>query len=92
MKISWSNQSIVDLESIEKHIAQENPTAATRVIIKVLKLIEQTLTEFPGIGKPGRKKDTREFVIPKIPYTIIYKTNKNTLYMVRIFHHTQSYL
>ena len=49
MKIRLTSFAAEDLESIEAYIAEENPDAAARTVMRVLETIEGLL-EFPNIG------------------------------------------
>ena len=66
-QIRWTTEASDQLEAAVKHIQQDNPTAARNVAQAVIDSIEQLAT-FPGIGRPGEVKGTRELVSP--PYVI----------------------
>lgn len=67
MRLRWTEKAEQQLDEIENYIAQDNPGAATRVIIDIIESARQ-LIQFPNSGRPGRKRGTRELVIVGTPY------------------------
>jgi plasmid stabilization system protein ParE len=61
MKVRWSRQSREHLVDIREYIRQHNVAAAVRL-----------LRALPRLGHTGRKQGTREFVIRRLPYIIVY--------------------
>jgi toxin ParE1/3/4 len=86
LKIIWSPEAIDDLVALRAYISRDNPTAARRVALHLLEMIETTLAENPPIGHPGRVPGTREFVIDKTPYLVPYRVKDNALQIMRIYH------
>lgn len=70
MRIRWTHKAEQQLDEIENYIAQDNPAAATRVVIDIIESARQ-LVQFPNSGRPGRKKGTRELVIVGTPYILV---------------------
>jgi len=44
------------------------------------------LADQPGIGRPGRVPDTREWVMPHTPYIIAYRVEDETVVILRVLH------
>jgi toxin ParE1/3/4 len=86
MKIAWPPEAIEDLASLRAYIAEDNPAAARRVVLHILQNVEQLLPDNPSIGRPGRVPGTREFVIPRTPYIIPYRFQRNTIQILRVYH------
>ena len=61
--IRWTTEASDQLEAAVKRIQQGNPTAARNVAPAVIDRIEQLAT-FPGLGRPGEVKGTRELLSP----------------------------
>src|SRR6266576_1353375 len=72
MTLIWSPESIHDLISLRAHIAEHDSAAARRVALHILYCVENLLSEDPRLGAPGRVPGTRELVIPKTPYVVLY--------------------
>lgn len=86
MKIIWSPEAIDDLAALRAYISRDNPSAARRVALHLLEMVETTLAENPHIGRPGRVPGTREFVIDKTPYIVPYRVKDSALQILRIYH------
>ncbi len=72
MNIVLRDGAIADLESIHAWIAAERPWTAQRVIGRILDSIEN-LASFPELGRPGKVENTRELVVPRLPYIVVYR-------------------
>jgi toxin ParE1/3/4 len=72
MRIRWTDPAQTDLFEICEYIARSDPAAADWVGGRVLSAIE-TLTAQPRLGRPGRVLGTRELVMPRLPYVVIYR-------------------
>jgi len=62
-RVRWTTDAADQFEAAVKYIRQDNPAAALKVAQTVLDRIEQ-LTAFPGPGRPGEIKGTRELLTP----------------------------
>jgi len=86
MNILWSPEAIDDLTSLRAYIAEDNPAAAQEVALHILQNIEQLLPNNPQMGRPGRVPGTRELVIPKTPFVIPYRLQRNVIQILRVYH------
>ena len=86
MKIIWSPEAIDDLISLRAYIAEDNPAAAQRIALHIVRNIEERLADNPQMGRPGRVSGTREFVIPRTPYIVPYRVDRGTLQIIRVYH------
>ena len=86
MKIAWSPEAIEDLASLRTYIAEDNPAAARQVVMHIVQNVEQLLPDNPNIGRAGRVPGTREFVIPRTPYIVPYRFQRNTIQILRVYH------
>ena len=41
---------------------------------------------FPHSGRPGHIPGTRELVISKLPYIVVYRISGDTVEILRVFH------
>lgn len=71
MTILWTQPASDDFLGIIAWIAAGNPAAATRVGQRILDAVQQ-LDDFPLRGRPGRSPGTRELVISRLPYVVVY--------------------
>ena len=71
MRLIIREEAADDLEAIYDWIAKASATAAARVVLALLNRMESVLQpELINIGRPGRRKGTRELV--EWPYIIVY--------------------
>ena len=86
--IRWTTEASDQLEAAVKSIQQDNPTAARNVAQAVIDRIEQLAT-FPGLGRPGEVKGTRELV--SSPYVVVYRSTEEIIEILYIWHGAQDW-
>jgi toxin ParE1/3/4 len=86
MKVVWSPEAIDDLAALRAFIAENDPGAARRIVLAILRHIEELLPDNPEMGRPGRVPGTRELVIPRTPFIAPYRFSGNTLQVLRVYH------
>jgi addiction module RelE/StbE family toxin len=86
--IAWSLLARRDLEQLRAYIERDNPAAAARTADRILDAAER-LEQFPHLGRPGRETATRELVVPRTPYILIYRVRGEVLEMLRVLHGAQ---
>ncbi|MGC2778558.1 MAG: type II toxin-antitoxin system RelE/ParE family toxin [Bradyrhizobium sp.] len=82
----WSPEAIADLVALRAYIAQDDPAAAQRVALHIIRNVETLLSGHPEMGRLGRVPGTRELVIPRTPYIVPYRLVDDTLQILRVFH------
>lgn len=92
MRLIWHPDAIRNLVRIRVHIANDNPKAALRVAARLRSGVD-TLKLHPGLGRPGRMPETREFIFGDLPYIAVYRVDKerSTVEILRVFHTSQLY-
>jgi toxin ParE1/3/4 len=86
MNIIWSPEAIGDLVSLRAYIAEDDPAAARGVVLHIIHNVEQLLPNHPQMGRPGRVPGTRELVIPKTPFLVPYRLQRNIIQILRVHH------
>jgi len=85
MTLVWFRRAVHDLEALRAHIAQENPTAAEHVGVRIERAVS-LLAAQPGMGRPGRIPGTRELVVSGTPYIVPYRVRGQKVEILRVFH------
>ncbi|MBF0369523.1 MAG: type II toxin-antitoxin system RelE/ParE family toxin [Magnetococcales bacterium] len=85
MKVHWNKRALANLANIRFYIFQENPRAASKVASRILEAANR-LAEFPEKGRLGPRPNTRELVIPNLPFIVLYRLDKNAIKILRVFH------
>lgn len=88
MRIAWTETAIANLTEIREYIEREQPEAARRVAQRILISVER-LAKHPYLGRPGREPDTRELIVPGLPYIVPYKVHGDRLAILAVFHAKQ---
>ena len=84
--IIWQPLAKQDLESISRYISVDNPSAAVSVVSKIIHLTIDQLSAFPDSGKIGRASNTRELIISKTPYIVVYRIKNERIDILAIQH------
>jgi len=86
MRIRWTQPASRDLTQICDYLSKEDdPATARRVAILIYERVH-TLREFPKLGRPGRKANTRELIFTDLPYLAIYRLRGDAIEILRILH------
>ena len=85
MKLRWTRRARTDLNEIFDRILEENPGAATEVLDRIERSAAH-LVDHPGMGRPGRVENTRELVVPGLPWILPYLTESEAIIIVRVIH------
>lgn len=88
--LEWSPKSQRNIEFIRDYIAADNPTAAQSVVDEIRRAADN-LRSFPMIGHEGKRAGTRELVLTKFPYTIIYRLTPKKIGIVVVLHQARQY-
>lgn len=86
MKIRWSPEAAEDLESLCAYIAEDNPVAARRVALHIIREIELQLPKHAHMGRPGRVPGTRELIVSETPYIVPYRVRGEIIQVLRVYH------
>jgi len=89
MKIEWTSLALADLKHIYGYIHEDNPQAAVSVLAAIRRAVRGQLNTSPQSGRIGRVKDTRELVIPRLPYIVAYRISNSKIQILRVLHGAQ---
>ena len=89
MQIKWTQRASKNLDSILAYIAQDNPPAAKKFLLEILKKIAR-LEEFPLLGRAGLVPSTRELVIHE-NYIVFYNVEGEIVQILRALHVRRKY-
>jgi toxin ParE1/3/4 len=88
MKVRFSFAGRADIQNIFDFIAAENPQVASRVVSKIQNSSLQ-LRQFPFSGRIGAINGTREIIIPRLPFIMVYRIVDETVEIIAVFHTAQ---
>lgn len=76
MKLVFDDRALADLEGIFDWIAKDNPIAAKAVVERIFGSIEH-LARFPQMGHAARDEGAFEWVVPRLPYIVVYEIHRD---------------
>ena len=89
MRVEWTTHAVADPTAISEYIEQDRSLeTANRVIQNIYDAI-QDLALMPNQGRPGRIAGTRELVIARLPYVVIYRVLPERIWVLNIVHGAQ---
>jgi toxin ParE1/3/4 len=90
MELVFDDQAIADIENIFSWIAEDSPATAKIVTDRLFGSIE-LLISFPFIGHVGHDPDTLEWVVPRLPYVVVYEVDRarEQIIVTGVFHGAQ---
>jgi toxin ParE1/3/4 len=86
MKVIWTDDSLLDLEEINKYIKLDSQFHADELSIRILNFVNLHILTFPEMGRVGRIDNTREFVISKTSYIVVYRIKGDDIQVLRVLH------
>ena len=90
MQVKWTRTALTHVAEIHDYIAKENPAAARRVVDRI-KQETSVLSHQPGIGRLGRVEKTRELVITRFPYIVVYRSDASEVTILAVIHTSRAW-
>ncbi len=88
MRVRWDLKALEQLEAEGLYIAQDSPAVASRVGIRIMDAADG-LARYPLQGRPGRITGTRELVIPRTSYLLVYRVRGQVVEVLALQHAAQ---
>jgi toxin ParE1/3/4 len=91
--VVWLDDAAKDLEVLLDHIENESPRAALAMALAIRQAADRLLTGYPKIGRKGRVTGTRELVIARTPFVVIYRVRSKArrIQILRVLHGAQQW-
>ena len=90
MKIRWAETADADLDHIIWRIAEDSVTAALRMQDRIEAAV-QRLDRMPRRTRVGRLPDTRELIVARSPYVVVFKVGSDGIDVIRVLHGAQDW-
>ena len=87
----WLASAEDDLKRNIENYAEKDPLTAWRIYERVIDRAA-ILDAQPGIGRVGRIKGTREFVLTGTPFILVYREHGKQVEIFRVLHGAQQWL
>lgn len=91
--VVWLDDADKDLEAILDHIEKESPRGALTMAVAIRRGANTLLSEHPKIGRSGRVAGTRELVIARTPFVVVYRIRSKArqIEILRVLHGAQQW-
>ncbi len=86
MTLRWTPRSAKALQEIHLYLSEHLPALAQPTMLALYQAAN-SLVEIPFRGRAGSKEGTRELVLPRLPYIIVYRIRGEAVEILYI-HHT----
>jgi toxin ParE1/3/4 len=91
MRIEWSAHAVADLKEISEYIEQNRDLGTANRITRMIYDAVQSLRRLPYQGRYGRLENTRELIIPKLPWIAVYRVFEERIVVLNILHSAQKW-
>ena len=87
MRVVYREAVADDLANIFSRIVKDDEAAARGVVNRITENVER-LGRFPRVGRAGSQPGTLEWVVPRLPYIVVYTVDfaNDVLEVVAVFH------
>lgn len=85
MDVVWLDDAWRELGHIRDYIAADSPRAARQMARRIHDSAERLRTT-PEIGRPGRLYGTRELLVTRTPFIIVYRVRDGVIEILRVIH------
>jgi addiction module RelE/StbE family toxin len=92
LRVEWTHPALADLIEAQAYIAEESPRAAKMIGQRIWDA-SQLLEDNPYSGREGHVIDTRELVVVRTPYLLVYGINldKQQVEILHVYHGRQNW-
>jgi toxin ParE1/3/4 len=88
MTLRWTRRALRDVQHLHDYMAEDHLAAARRMVSRIRGAASH-LRRSPQMGKRGRVEDTRELVIARTPYIVVYRIEAEQVQIVAVIHGAQ---
>jgi len=86
MRLRFTPRALADLERIALRSVADFGEAVAERTMRRLDEAAQSLCIHPERGRPGRRRGTREFVVPGTPFVIAYRVTAESIDVLAVLH------
>jgi len=84
--INWTESAYADLTDLLSYFREQGEPDVGKKLVAQIHKATDTLQTFPHAGRAGLLKDTRELIIPHIPYFLVYQVQQDVVDVLRVMH------
>ncbi len=91
VRIRWLRRRLETRDVQLDYVAKRHPAAAAR-LGEAIRGAVAILADHPGLGHVGRVDGTRELVVARTPYVIVYRVVSTEVRIIRVLHSARPWL
>lgn len=85
MRVNWTKSAINDLEIEANYLSKISPSIEDSFLEHVESSID-LIKEYPELGRIGRVNQTRELILKKFQYILVYLVESSYIDIIRLLH------
>ena len=85
MKVIWSAASVRHLQEVVEYLQGESSAGAITIRLRILDTVSRVKL-MPYSGRVGRIDGTREAVVPRTSYIVVYQVSPQAVVILGIWH------
>jgi toxin ParE1/3/4 len=85
MKVIWSASAVRQLQEVVDYLQDESAARAVTIRRRILATVG-LIGQMPDSGRIGRIDGTREAVVPRSPYIVVYQVSTETVEVLGVWH------
>lgn len=89
MRIRWTPSAAENLQQIKEYLNEHNPGFAESTVLEIYEAVK-SLKALPRRGRIGRVEGTRELVLLRLPYIVVYRVHEEAVEILHIWHAAQN--
>jgi plasmid stabilization system protein ParE len=89
-RLEWTTPAADEFERQQAYYQDIDPRIAQRLAQRV-HLATRQLRTAPNSGRPGLRAGTREWVVVKTPYIVVYRVRSDVIELLHVFHERQDW-
>jgi len=90
MRVRWTLEAAADLEQIKDYLEEHNPRLAQSTVVELYQTI-RSLKSMSHRGRIGSAEGTRELILTRLPFVVIYRIAYATVEVLHIYHSAQNW-
>lgn len=90
LRLEWSTPAADELEAAQNYYHDLNPMTARPMARRIVDAAKR-LREQPQIGRQGLRDGTREWVVSRTPYVLVYRLTPQAVEILHVWHTAQDW-
>lgn len=91
LRLEWTTPAADQLEYAQDYYHALNPMAATLMAMRIVEAAQRLCVQ-PNMGRLGRVAGTREWVVSRTPYLLVYRERGDALEVLHVWHEAQDWM